>query len=168
MFYLSDLDIVQAIIDAAGRLKYPMQLILDPNKDAFNSVKDGTPNRQVAAYLMEKKQQLGLNIDIRWYETHGEQNHAKAMSITNHKTGKYEFTTGSANWTGKNLKGINLEANLAVRNSKKINSDFNRHFDLFRNNSDGMLYTIGYNEKYNCHSGYHKWLLGETFGYVSW
>ncbi|AQQ72360.1 hypothetical protein SMSP2_02743 [Limihaloglobus sulfuriphilus] len=168
MFYLSDLDIVQALIDAAGRLDCPIRLILDPNKDAFNSVKDGTPNRQVAAYLMEKKQQLCLNMDIRWYETHGEQNHAKTMSITNEKTGKHEFITGSANWTGKNLKGINLEADLAVRGSKKINKDFNRHFDLLWNNSDGMIYTIGYSEKYNCHSGYHKWFFGELFGYVSW
>ncbi|MHC4395530.1 MAG: phospholipase D-like domain-containing protein [Planctomycetota bacterium] len=170
MFYLSDFKVIDAIIDTAKRLKKPMRIILDPNKDAFGQKKDGTPNRQVAAYLMQKKKELGLNLEIRWYDTHGEQNHAKIMSITNTDSikPKYELMNGSANWTGKNLKDINLEANICVRGSKKIVEKFNRLFDLFWENSDGMVYTVDYQGKYQAHTGMNKWRNGENWGYVTW
>ena len=170
MFYLSDLKVVNAIVNTAKRLKKPVRIILDPNKDAFGKEKDGTPNRQVAAFLMQKKKQLGLNLDIRWYDTHGEQNHAKIMTITNDKTNKpkYELINGSANWTGKNLKDINLEANVRVKDSKKIVTKFNKLFERFWENSDGMIYTVDYRGKYEAHTGIKKWLDGEKWGYVSW
>lgn len=168
MFYLSDIDIVDLIARVSKRLKHPIQIILDPNKDAFGYVKDGTPNRQVAAYLMEKRRNQGAKLVIRWYETHGEQNHAKIMSITNEKTNKYELLTGSANWTGKNLKDINMEANLSVIGSKKLNAKFNELFDLFWHNADGMVYTVPYEGKYQAHAGLNKWLRGERWGNVSW
>jgi hypothetical protein len=170
MFYLSEFKVIDAIVNAAKRLKNPMRIILDPNKDAFGKVKDGTPNRQVAAYLMKKKKELGLNLDIRWYDTHGEQNHAKIMSITSadEQAPKYELINGSANWTGKNLKDINLEANVYVRNSKKIIDKFNKLFDMLWGNSDGMIYTIDYKGKYEAHTGMNKWRDGEKWGYVSW
>jgi len=168
MFYLSDIAIVDLIASASHKLIHPVQIILDPNKDAFNYIKDGTPNRQVAAYLMEKRRHQGAKLVIRWYETHGEQNHAKIMSITNEKTNKYELLTGSANWTGKNLRDINMEANLKIIGSKKLNGKFNRRFDLFWHNTDGMLYTIAYEGKYQKHAGLSKWLRGERWGNVSW
>jgi hypothetical protein len=168
MFYLSDIDIVDLIASVSKKLNHPIQIILDPNKDAFNYIKDGTPNRQVAAHLMEKHKSQGANLVIRWYETHGEQNHAKIMSITNEKANKYELFTGSANWTGKNLKDINMEANLRVIGSTKLNAKFNRLFDLFWHNADGMVYTIPYEGKYQEHTGLHKWLRGERWGNVSW
>ncbi len=170
MFYLSDLKVINAIIDTAKRVKKPVRIILDPNKDSFGKEKDGTPNRQVAAFLIEKKQQLKLNLDIRWYDTHGEQNHAKIMSITNQRARvpKYELINGSANWTGKNLKDINLEANVRVRDSRKIVTKFNRLFDLFWENSDGMVYTVDYYGKYQIHTGMDKWLNGEKWGCVKW
>jgi len=170
MFYLSDFKVIKAIIKTAKRLKKPMLIILDPSNDAFGMKKDGTPNRQVAAYLMKKKKQLGLNIEIRWYDTHGEQNHAKIMSIINNNPArqKYELINGSANWTGKNLKDINLEANICLRGSKKVVNKFNALFDLFWWNSDGMVYTIGYQGKYEAHTGLNKWKNGERWGYVAW
>lgn len=170
MFYLSDFKVIKAIIKTAKRLKNPMLIILDPSKDAFGVKKDGTPNRQVAAYLMKKKKKLGLNLDIRWYDTHGEQNHAKIMSITNTNPArqKYELINGSANWTGKNLKDINLEANIRLRDAKKIVNKFNSLFDLFWQNSDGMVYTIEYEGKYQAHTGLDKWKNGERWGYVAW
>jgi len=170
MFYLSEFKVIDAIIKTAKRLKHPVQIILDPSKDAFGAEKDGTPNRQVAAYLMQKKKRLGLNLQIRWYDTQGKQSHAKIMSITNTDTAnpKYELINGSANWTGKNLKDINLESNIAVKGSKKIVNKFNSLFDLFWDNSDGMIYTIDYQGKYETHTGMDKWRRGENWGYVSW
>jgi len=168
MFYLSDFKVIDAVIETAKRLKEPMRIILDPNKDAFGKEKDGTPNRQVAAFLMEKKKALGLNLDIRWYDTHGEQNHAKIMTITNSgDEPKYELMNGSANWTGKNLKDINLEANIRVKGSEKIAAQFNRLFDLFWENSDGMVYTVEYG-RYKAHTGMKKWRNGEKWGCVTW
>lgn len=168
MFYLSDIEVVDAIAETARRLSNPLRLILDPSKDAFGTIKDGTPNRQVAAYLMEKKKKENLNIQIRWYETHGEQNHAKIMSITNEKTDKYQVFTGSANWTGKNLKDINMESNVSLKGAKAICEKFNGLFDKFWTNSDGLVYTIRYEGKYQKHTGMSKWLDGEKWGYVSW
>jgi hypothetical protein len=170
MFYLSEFKVIDAIIDAAKRVKKPMRIILDANKNAFGSEKDGTPNRQVAAHLMQKKKELGLDLQIRWYDTEQEQNHAKIMSITNpdDQKPKYELINGSANWTGKNLKDINLEANVCIKGSQKVVSKFNRLFDLLWNNSDGMVYTIPYQGKYEAHSGMHKWRGGENWGLVDW
>jgi hypothetical protein len=170
LFYLSDFKVIKAIIKTAKRLKKPMLIILDPSNDAFGIKKDGTPNRQVAAYLMKKKKQHGLNLEIRWYDTHGEQNHAKIMSVTNTEPArqKYELINGSANWTGKNLKDINLEANIYLKGSKKVVSKFNTLFDLFWHNSDGMVYTIDYQGKYQAHTGLNKWKDGERWGYVAW
>ncbi len=168
MFYLSEPEIIEEIIKTARRVNNPIKIILDPNKDAFNRIKDGTPNRQVAAYLMQKKKKLGLKLKIRWYDTHGEQNHAKMMSITNAKENKYQLLTGSCNWTGKNLNDINMESDIFVKGSKKLATQFNDLFDRFWTNSDGMIYTIQYEGKYQKHAGMSKWLNGEKWGYVSW
>lgn len=145
MFYLSDPDIVDAIIEAArqvGRKENSIQLLLDPSKDAFNSIKDGTPNRQVAHYLTQKVKNKTLQ--IRWYSTHGEQNHAKIMSITNTKTQKFQITTGSTNWTGKNMNDINMEANLVVEGSEKLNTKFNTLFERFWSNEGRLMYSLDY------------------------
>ena len=68
MFYLSEPDIVNAIRDVAnqaGRKKSnPVYLILDPSKDAFNSIKDGTPGRQVAHDLLEQVED-GKSVRVR-------------------------------------------------------------------------------------------------------
>lgn len=177
MFYLSNMPVIQAIIDAAKKVERPIRIILDPSKDAFNIEKDGTPNRQVAYHLAEKIKEQGLNLEIRWYDTHGEQNHAKIMSITNPTIGKYELINGSANWTGKNLEDINMEANLRIVGSKKVTEKFNGVFDLLwtNDNHGGMIFTLGYHEKsssdgksYDTHAGMSKWYFGEKLGYVGW
>ena len=90
------------------------------------------------------------------------------MSITNEKTDKYEVITGSANWTGKNLKDINMESNISLKDAKGVCGKFNGFFDKFWTNSDGLVYTIKYEGKYEKHTGMKKWLDGEKWGYVSW
>ncbi len=70
MFYLSDRKIVESLLRAAGERNVIVQLILDPNRDAFGRSKDGVPNRPVANELVTKS---GGNVQVRWYRTHGEQ-----------------------------------------------------------------------------------------------
>jgi len=147
MFYLSEPEIIKNLILVANHKlrskNNPVLLLLDPNKDAFNSIKDGTPNRQVAHHLLQNIAEG--KISIRWYSTHGEQNHAKIMSITNEANKKYELTTGSCNWTGKNMNSINMESNLFVSNSKKLNDQFNAYFDrAFYNQQKDIEYSLDY------------------------
>lgn len=156
MFYLSDIEVVEAIKQASLQLKNPIRLILGPNLHSFGTLKDGTPNRQVADYLVKETKQGRANVAIRWYSTHGEQNHAKIMSITNDDVNENRILTGSANWTGKNLKNINMEANLLAIGSKHLNDSFNKKFDMFWENSgrDNLEYTLPY-EVYDVEKSLH-------------
>jgi len=163
MFYLSRVPVVHAILDAAGRTNHPIQILLDPNRTGINYTKDGTPNAQVAAYLLERARRENARIEIRWYATRGEQNHAKAMTITNERTGKYLLTLGSANWTRKNLAGINLENNIFVRHSFQLNHQFNRLFDrLWSNGDEGIEYSVAWDDaryNYHHHKGRSRWAV---------
>lgn len=168
MFYLSHRPVLKAILQASRRTHKPIRLLLDANKDSFNRVKDGTPNRQVAAYLLEKAKQCGGRLAIRWYSTHGEQNHAKIMTITNPRTGKYQLTTGSCNWTARNMAAVNMESNLVVDGAGRLNHQFNQLFDLFWANADGNEYSLEYGV-YRQHAGMWKWTLGDRpFYYSTW
>lgn len=109
MFYLSDRDVVRALLAAADR-GARVRLVLDPNKDAFGREKDGVPNRQVADELVRRS--AGA-IEVRWYRTSGEQFHTKLVIV---RTAADTFATlGSANLTRRNLEDYNLEANIAIR-----------------------------------------------------
>ena len=157
MFYLSRVPIVHAILDAGRRTNQPIRILLDPNRVGINYAKDGTPNAQVAAYLLERAAEEGSRIEIRWYATHGEQNHAKAITITNPTTGKRLLSLGSTNWTRKNLAGINMENNIFIRNSTQLNEQFNSLFDRQWFNtpspsSPGIEYSVAWNDpRYNYH-----------------
>ena len=63
VFYLSHRSDVDAIPNAAGRVKKPIRLVLGPNKDAFGKEKDGTPNRKATAQMMKRKAERG---SISW------------------------------------------------------------------------------------------------------
>jgi len=109
MFYLSDRDVVRALLAASDR-GARVRLVLDPNKDAFGREKDGVPNRQVADELVRRS--AGA-IEVRWYRTSGEQFHTKLVLV---RTAAHTFATlGSANLTRRNLEDYNLESNVAVR-----------------------------------------------------
>lgn len=164
MFYLSQVQIVDAIADVArqpGRVS-PVKLLLDPNLDAFNSEKDGSPNRQVADYL---KGDLGLTDDqlvVRWYTTSGQQNHAKIMSVTDPVFGCFEMITGSGNWTRKNIgspeharyasthedkSSPNMEADAIImgcQSDRSYVSGFNDLFDTFWTNEQGRIFSQAY------------------------
>ncbi|MBC8025727.1 MAG: phospholipase [Steroidobacteraceae bacterium] len=108
MFYLSERDVIQALL-AAARRGVAVRVILDPNKDAFGREKNGIPNRSVASELAAASDGA---IGIRWYRTHGEQFHAKLVTVRT--ATEFWFTLGSANLTRRNLDDFNLEANVAV------------------------------------------------------
>lgn len=108
MFYLSDREVIDALLAAAAR-GAEIRLLLDPNKDAFGRKKNGIPNRPVAHELDEKSQG---RISVRWYGTHGEQFHSKLTIIS--LPGQTTIIGGSANLTRRNLDDLNLETCLEV------------------------------------------------------
>jgi phosphatidylserine/phosphatidylglycerophosphate/cardiolipin synthase-like enzyme len=108
MFYLSDRDVIDELASAAER-GVRIRLILDPNKDAFGRVKDGVPNRPVAAELRRRS---SGKIEIRWYRTHGEQFHTKLALVR--RADSLWAMLGSANFTRRNLGNYNLEADVAL------------------------------------------------------
>ncbi len=107
-FYLADRGIVTALLRAAKR-NVAVQLILDPNRDAFGRQKDGVPNRPVANELVTGSDG---RIEVRWYRTHGEQFHTKLALITH--ADRLTASLGSANLTRRNIGNYNLEANVAL------------------------------------------------------
>ena len=141
MFYLSQRKVIKALKGAITR-GASVKLVLDANRDAFGMKKIGVPNRPVAAELM--KLSTDHDVDIRWADTHGEQFHTKAMSITFEGAEKPVFLTGSANWTRRNIGDLNMEANLLVKNAGEITQEFNVYFDRIWNNSDGLTHTLPY------------------------
>jgi phosphatidylserine/phosphatidylglycerophosphate/cardiolipin synthase-like enzyme len=165
MFFLSFKPVVDAILEAS--LRAPVLLLLDANKDSFNREKDGTPNRQVARHLLKKAARKEGRLAVRWYSTHGEQNHAKAMSITNRKTGKYVLTTGSCNWTGRNMDGVNMEANVIVEGSERVVGAFNTYFDAFWSNKGAVEYSLPYEVFKDQTAADWKWTKGEKPFYYS-
>jgi len=167
MFYLSYKPVIDALLDAAAASRKPVRLLLDANKDSFNKEKDGTPNRQVARYLLREAQKSGGDIRVRWYSTHGEQNHAKIMTIANSQTLKALLTTGSCNWTGRNMAGVNMESNVVLDGSQAAVRAFNRLFDLFWTNADGNEYSLDYEAFADDTGPDWKWSRGERPFYYS-
>jgi hypothetical protein len=108
-FYLSERRVIAALLEAARR-GAAVRVLLDPNKDAFGFEKSGLPNRPVATELVAASDGA---INVRWYRTHGEQFHVKLAAIRHGD--ELWLTAGSANFTRRNLRDYNLEANVIVR-----------------------------------------------------
>lgn len=113
MFYLSDFQVAEELLAASNR-GVKIKIILDANKDAFGRKKNGVPNRPFAYKLVNKSKG---KIDIRWYSTHGEQFHSKAVIFS--KKEETVVIGGSANLTRRNIENYNLETNLKVIFEKK-------------------------------------------------
>lgn len=137
MFYFSERKLVKALQRAAER-GVSVKLILDPNKDAFGMKKNGIPNRQVANELVKSSP-----VEVRWYDTHGEQYHSKLTFI---KTKKHDIIIGgSANLTKRNLNDLNLETNIMIVTVKdeQIGNAVLHYFETIWNNTNGH-YTADY------------------------
>ena len=137
-FYLSDRNIIFALKKAYNR-SAAVQVLLDPNKDAFGRVKNGIPNRQVADELVK------LGIPVRWSDTHGEQSHAK-MLLVEYKQGQSMVILGSANFTRRNLNNLNLETDIAVYGptTTALFMDIRKYIDLLWNNTDRKKFSVDY------------------------
>lgn len=165
MFYLSYQPVLDAILRASRVVRSPIRLLLDANKDSFNREKDGTPNRQVARYLLREAGKG--RIAIRWYATHGEQNHAKVMSISSDDGSRSYLTTGSCNWTGRNMAGVNMESNVEFRDAHAVTTAFEALFDRFWSNAAGAEYSLDYETFSDQIASDLKWKLGEKPYYYS-
>jgi phosphatidylserine/phosphatidylglycerophosphate/cardiolipin synthase-like enzyme len=154
VFYLSDRDIIQALLRAA-QAGAEIKIILDPSKDAFGREKNGIPNQPVAYELMKKSRG---KIKIRWYHTHGEQFHTK-LTLVEKQNHTAVAVLGSANLTRKNIENFNLELNVKVlgTSSSEIIREIKQYHDRVWHNKGGH-YTVDY-EFYEDRS------LGKTFLY---
>lgn len=143
MFYLAERSVINSLIEASDR-GVDVKLILDANKDAFGMEKIGIPNRPVASELMIKSDNA---INIRWYETHGEQFHTKLTEIKFKDKGETLIFGGSANLTRRNIKDYNLETDVMIRaeSSTPLIGEVDRYFERIWNNFDGK-YTLDYEE----------------------
>jgi phosphatidylserine/phosphatidylglycerophosphate/cardiolipin synthase-like enzyme len=130
MFYLSERNVIQALLAAAKR-GVAVRVLLDPNKDAFGRTKNGIPNRSVATELAAASDGA---IQVRWFRTHGEQFHSKLVAMRT--ATEFWFTLGSANLTRRNLEDFNLEANVAasVPLNAEVASQISAWFDSLWNN----------------------------------
>lgn len=157
VFYVSDRDVVKALKKAAER-NVNVDILLDPNKDAFGLEKNGIPNRQVAAELVKK------GADIRWYDTHGEQFHSKFLYVKSGDQAK--LLGGSSNFTRRNLDDLNLESNLYMEMpaTDALSIQFESYFDRMWTNKDGQ-FTVEF-EVYEDQSVWKKLLyrIQETTG----
>ena len=142
MFYISDRKIIKELIRASER-GVNVRMILDPSKDAFGRQKSGVPNRQAANELMIKS---GGKIQIRWYDTHGEQFHTKILYAYD-KKGKAITIAGSANYTKRNIGNYNLETNLVVKGlrNQEVFSEIEGYFNNIWDNQENN-YTADYSK----------------------
>ncbi len=141
MFYLSDRDIIRSLLRAEKK-GAGIRIILDPAKDAFGYEKNGIPNRQAAGELIRKSHG---GIEVRWYNTHGEQFHSKLTYIRK-KDGISYLMTGSANLTRRNLCNFNLECDGLVRGDSSTGcmENVNAYFNRIWENKEGNKYTLDY------------------------
>ncbi|KMJ59553.1 phospholipase [Bacillus sp. LL01] len=137
MFYIAERKIIEELIDAADR-GVTVNLILDPNEHAFGQQKIGLPNRPVAAELEEEG---NGNIELRWYNTQGEQYHPKMIYFK--RSEESTIIGGSANFTRRNLYDLNLETDIKVTapNDEEVMLDMNEYFLRLWSNED-EIYTL--------------------------
>lgn len=113
-FYLTNRAIMTALVDAAKR-GVEVRLILDASNEAFGLKKYGIPNRSSAAWLKARGED---NLQIRWYNSDGEQFHAKLIlieyDVSGVNGGRARLISGSANYTRRNLSGYTMETCLEV------------------------------------------------------
>ncbi|NNG00606.1 MAG: phospholipase [Desulfobacteraceae bacterium] len=136
MFYLSHRDIIRALKNAHHR-GVDIRIILDPNKDAFGREKNGIPNRQVANELHKS------GIAVKWYDTRGEQCHAKFIATTS-GAGSSNLIIGSANFTRRNLNDLNLETDVYVEGPSKdpLFQEVDDYFTRLWENHSQAVFTL--------------------------
>lgn len=137
MFYFSHRELLAAVLRAHKRGAH-VQVILDPNKDAFGRKKNGIPNRQTAMRLHRRK------VPVRWANTHGEQCHVKMLYVE--EGGVAHLLLGSANYTRRNLENYNLESNFCFSSdpSHEAMLKIKETFDGWWGNTEDRHFTCDY------------------------
>ncbi len=136
MFFMAHRGILAAIKNARHR-GAEVQVLLDPNKDAFGRTKGGIPNRQSAIELAR------ADIHVRWADTRGEQSHSKVFLLLRHQ-GSAELILGSANFTRRNLDDFNLETDvrLVASATHPAIDAAKTNFELCWNNSPAIRFSV--------------------------
>lgn len=140
MFYLSDRDVMGALV-AAKKRGVELRILLDPNKDAFGREKSGIPNRQVGHEINQQ------GAAVRWCHTQGEQCHSKLLMVR-YKNKSTNIILGSANFTRRNLGGFNLETDVEIKGSsshaqiKALEAYFNQRWVSSKERKTSVEYNI--------------------------
>ena len=152
MFYVAESDILAALTDAANR-GVEVELILDPNQNAFGNEKTGLPNRPVVNEMLEESND---QLKVRWYNTVIGQFHTKTIMIETAE--ETIISGGAANYTERALDNYNLENNIRIiaPNDSELANTMNDYFNRLWNNEDA-LYTLD-TEEYQ--DGFSFWQRG--------
>lgn len=140
MFYLSDPRVIAGIKACAER-GARVRLLLDPNREAFGRGKKGVPNTPVGWGLHRWAKQRGLALEVRWLMAHDEQGHFKLLRVHNQTAGREQLLAGSANFTIRNLRGYNLEADVLLENAHGVGDTCGRVFADLWENRGGVSYS---------------------------
>ena len=164
IFYISEFRILRELGEAAKR-GVDVKIIADLNKDAFGLEKNGSPNRPALSELKEDYP----DINIRWYQTSGEQFHTKYIYF-DFKDRDPLAILGSANYTRRNLDNFNLETNLAVEMEKDspMAGKMKDYYARIWNNEDGY-YTLPLEDFYESKFFMRiLWKIQEKTGLCTW
>ena len=164
IFYLSEFRILRELGEAAKR-GVDVKIIADLNKDAFGLEKNGSPNRPALSELKEDYP----DINIRWYQTSGEQFHTKFIYF-DFKDKDPLAILGSANYTRRNLDNYNLETNLAIEMKKDspMAREMKNYYARIWNNEDGD-YTLPIEDFYESRFFMRiLWKIQEKTGLCTW
>ena len=164
IFYISEFRILRELGEAAKR-GVDVKIIADLNKDAFGLEKNGSPNRPALSELKEDYP----DINIRWYQTSGEQFHTKFIYF-DFKDKDPLAILGSANYTRRNLDNYNLETNLAVEMKKDspMAGEMKDYYSRIWNNEDGD-YTLPIEDFYEKRFFMRiLWKIQEKTGLCTW
>ncbi|MFA5206146.1 MAG: phospholipase D-like domain-containing protein [Lentisphaeria bacterium] len=144
LFQLADPPLIRAFQDAARRGAC-VRLILDSNRSSFGRDKHGIPNQVTAAAMHDWAARHDAPLTIRWFATAGEQGHFKALRVAGSRAAAPDaLLTGSANFTGRNLHGYTLEADLLLSPAGAAGRQFDGIFATLWENQDGLVYSEGY------------------------
>ncbi len=165
MFYLSDSRILN-LLSKMSQKGVEINIIADPNKDAFGIEKNGSPNRSALSELSDKNE----NINVRWYNTHGEQFHTKMATFFYNESNETKVILGSANFTRRNLMGYNLETDVEIVVSKdhELSKELEEYFSRIWNNEAGE-YTLPLSSYYENRKFMELlWKFQEFIGLCTW
>ncbi len=141
MFYLSETSVVKSLEEASNR-RVEVQLVLDPNENAFGNEKTGLPNRPAVHGMVAS---AGDSLEVRWYNPVVGQFHTKTIMI---QSGEETIILGgSANMTERTLMDYNLEADILIKapTDSELVGELDTYFERLWNNEDA-LYTLDLEE----------------------